>query len=42
LDCSSEDFKGMDGRVLWFKTGMHVYDVVEMAEEYAVEVSPSL
>jgi predicted nuclease of restriction endonuclease-like RecB superfamily len=42
LDCSSEDFEGMDDRVLWFKTGMHVYDVVEMAEEYAVEVSPSL
>jgi len=21
--------------VLWFKTGLHVYDVVELAEEYA-------
>ncbi|WP_128225714.1 DUF790 family protein [Halobacteriaceae bacterium SHR40] len=41
LDCSSEDFEGLDGRVLWFKTGMHVYDVVELAEEYAIEVSPS-
>ncbi|MFC7059922.1 DUF790 family protein [Halovenus salina] len=39
LDCSSEDFEGMDDRVLWFKTGMHVYEVVELAEEYAVEVS---
>ncbi|SDJ90966.1 hypothetical protein SAMN05216226_111132 [Halovenus aranensis] len=39
LDCSSEDFDGMDDRVLWFKSGIHVYDVVELAEEYAVEVS---
>ncbi len=41
LDCSSEDFEGMDDRVLWFKSGIHVYDVVELAEKYAVEVSPS-
>ena len=42
LDCSSEDFAGMDDRrVLWFKSGIHVYDVVELAEEYAVEVSQS-
>ena len=41
LDCSSEDFAGMDSRVLWFKSGIHVYDVVELAEEYAVEVSSS-
>ena len=39
LDCSSEDFEGMDDRVLWFKSGIHVYDVVELAEGYAVEVS---
>jgi len=39
LDCSSEDFEGMDDRVLWFKSGIHVYDVVELAEEYAVEAS---
>jgi predicted nuclease of restriction endonuclease-like RecB superfamily len=39
LDCSSDDFEGMDDRVLWFKSGIHVYDVVELAEEYAVEVS---
>ena len=37
LDCSAEDFEGMDDRVLWFKSGIHVYDVVELAEEYAVE-----
>jgi len=35
LDCSSEDFEGMDDRVLWFKTGMHVYDVVDLAEKWA-------
>ena len=40
LDCSSEDFDGMDDRVLWFKSGIHVYDVVELAEKYAVDVSP--
>ena len=38
LDCSSEDFDGMDNRVLWFKSGIHVYDVVELAKEYAVSV----
>jgi hypothetical protein len=27
--------------VLWFKSGIHVYDVVELAEGYAVEVSAS-
>jgi predicted nuclease of restriction endonuclease-like RecB superfamily len=36
LDCSSEEFEGIDDRVLWFKSGIHVYDVVELAEEYAV------
>ena len=40
LDCSSGDFEGMDDRVLWFKSGIHVYDVVELAEDYAVEGSP--
>jgi predicted nuclease of restriction endonuclease-like RecB superfamily len=41
LDCSSEDFEGMDDRVLWFKSGIHVYDVVELAEKYAVSVPPA-
>jgi len=41
LDCSSEDFEGMDDRVLWFKSGIHVYDVVELAEDYAIERLPS-
>jgi len=35
LDCSAEDFEGIDNRVLWFKSGIHVYDVVELADEYA-------
>ncbi|SFC23796.1 hypothetical protein SAMN05444422_1064 [Halobiforma haloterrestris] len=39
LDCSSEDFEGMDDRVLWFKSGIHVYDVVELADEHATEMS---
>ena len=37
LDCSSEDIALADDRVLWFKTGIHVYDVVGLAERYAVE-----
>ena len=41
LDCSSDEFEGMDDRVLWFKSGIHVYDVVELAEEYAIETSPT-
>jgi predicted nuclease of restriction endonuclease-like RecB superfamily len=37
LDCASEDFGAAADRVLWFKTGIHVYDVVDLAEEYAVQ-----
>jgi len=40
LDCASGDFEGMDDRVLWFKSGIHVYDVVELAENYGIEISP--
>jgi predicted nuclease of restriction endonuclease-like RecB superfamily len=36
LDCASEDFGTAAERVLWFKTGIHVYDIVDLAEEYAV------
>jgi len=36
LDCSADDFEGMDDRVLWFKSGIHVYDLVELAEDYAL------
>ena len=39
LDCSADDFEGMDERVLWFKSGIHVYDVVELADKYAVSSS---
>ena len=38
LDCAEENFGEEADRVLWFKTGMHVYDVVELAEEYATSV----
>ena len=27
----------MDDRVLWFKSGIHVYDVVELAEKYSAD-----
>jgi predicted nuclease of restriction endonuclease-like RecB superfamily len=37
LDCSSEDFGAATDRVLWFKTGIHVYDIVDLAEAYAVQ-----
>jgi len=35
LECSADDFDGVEDRVLWFKSGIHVYDVVELAEEHA-------
>jgi hypothetical protein len=35
LECAGEDFGSVANRVLWFKTGIHVYDLVEMAEQYA-------
>ena len=35
LECSADDFGRSEERVLWFKSGIHVYDVVEFAEEYA-------
>jgi len=39
LDCAEEDFDETADCVLWFKSGIHVYDVVELAEEHSVEVS---
>jgi len=39
LDCAEEDFGETADRVLWFKSGIHVYDVVELAEEHAGEIS---
>ena len=41
LDCTSEDIDLEADRVLWFKTGIHVYDVVDLAEEYAIQ-APSV
>jgi hypothetical protein len=37
LECSADDFDSASDRILWFKSGIHVYDVVELAEECAVE-----
>ena len=36
LDCTSEDIDLGAERLLWFKTGIHVYDIVDLAEEYAI------
>jgi predicted nuclease of restriction endonuclease-like RecB superfamily len=36
LDCTNEDIDLAADRVLWFKIGIHVYDVVDLAEEYAL------
>jgi hypothetical protein len=41
LECSADDFKETSDRVLWFKSGIHVYDLVELAEEHAVGMSAS-
>jgi len=37
LDCSATDVEKVSDQVLWFKSGIHVYDVVDIAEEYALE-----
>jgi predicted nuclease of restriction endonuclease-like RecB superfamily len=39
LDCVDEDFGDTAERVLWFKSGIHVYDVVELAEAYASNIN---
>jgi predicted nuclease of restriction endonuclease-like RecB superfamily len=41
LDCASEDFGSAADRVLWFKTGIHVYDLVEVAEQFAIAPQPT-
>jgi len=41
LDCASEEFGSAADRVLWFKTGIHVYDVVDLVEQYATGMSQS-
>jgi predicted nuclease of restriction endonuclease-like RecB superfamily len=37
LECSANDFEGTSDRLLWFKSGIHVYDVVELAEDHAIQ-----
>jgi predicted nuclease of restriction endonuclease-like RecB superfamily len=39
LACSADDFDGTSDRLLWFKSGIHVYDVVDLAEDHAVDVA---
>lgn len=38
LDCARDEFGEVSDRVLWFKTGIHVYDLVEVAEAHAIHV----
>jgi len=38
LACEDATFEFEDDRVLWFKTGIHVYDLVELAEAYATPI----
>lgn len=40
LDCASEEFGSTADRILWFKTGIHVYDMVELAEAHAINGRP--
>lgn len=35
LDCASENFGQPADRVLWFKTGIHVYNLVKLVESFA-------
>jgi predicted nuclease of restriction endonuclease-like RecB superfamily len=37
LECSADDFEGASERLLWFKSGIHVYDMVELAEAHALK-----
>lgn len=41
LDCASEEFGHAADRVLWFNTGIHVYDVVDLADRYATSYASS-
>jgi len=40
LECSADDFEGASDQLLWFKSGIHVYDVVELAEDHAIQSVP--
>ena len=37
LECSADEFERASHCVLWFKSGIHVYDVVELAEAHAID-----
>jgi len=39
MHVASDDFGQVADRILWFKTGIHVYDMVELAEAYATKRS---
>jgi predicted nuclease of restriction endonuclease-like RecB superfamily len=39
LVCSAGDFEGTSDRLLWFKSGIHVYEVVDLVEEHAVDTA---
>ena len=39
LDRTSEDGDLAAERLLWVETGIHVYDPVDLAEEYAVQAA---
>jgi len=39
LACSADDFEGISDGLLWIKSGIHVYDVVDLAEEHAVDTT---
>ena len=41
LNCASEEFGSAADRVLRFKTGIHVYDLVELADRVAVASQPT-
>lgn len=41
LDCSADDFESTSDHLLWFKSGVHVYDLVELAETHAVTANES-
>ncbi len=39
LECSATDVEKVSDQVLWFKSGIHVYDVVDLADKHAIQTS---
>ena len=39
LECSATDVEKVSDQVLWFKSGIHVYDVVNLADKHAIQTS---